>query len=470
VHRSPPPIRPAALRGAALLAVALAACATPARLTGPAAPPAAPGGPAALPAPGAPLRPAPPHEAAPRTLARATFAAVGDVMIQEAVKRSAAAHGAGWPDDGYSWLLAPIADLLAEPDVTFANLETPVAPTANVGTREFMFNAPVASAAALLRAGFDVVSITNNHAFDQGRAGFVETVGRLDALGLRHVGAGPTGRSAGPLLLEVNGLRVALLAYAYGFNQPGNDCPARAPGCLQASLLEGDAAVRDVEAAAALADAVLVSVHWGVEYEQQPRAAQVELARRLADAGALAVIGHHPHVLQPTELYRRADGRTCLIAHSLGNFVSNQSRRYVHGVTPAEVGATRDGALLRLALERRDYGRGVVRVELAGADYVPLWTENDTAEIDPKREPARRPAIRVVAVDRALAEVRAALAAYPEPVPPERTDAWVRLRQREALLSDRRAASAAVIGSELVRTLSPAELVTPVPAWAPERL
>jgi poly-gamma-glutamate synthesis protein (capsule biosynthesis protein) len=388
-------------------------------------------------------------------------------MIQEAVKRSAAVHGQGWPDDGYSWILAPVADLLSAPDLTFANLETPVAPAADLGSREYMFNAPVAAAAALKRAGLDVVSVTNNHAFDQGRAGFEETAARLDALGLARVGAGPAGRSAGPLLLEVNGLRIALLAYSYGFNQGGNDCPARSPGCLQASRLDGDAAVRDVEAASAVADAVLVSVHWGVEYQQQPRAAEVELARRLADAGALAVIGHHPHVLQPIDVYRRADGQDALVAHSLGNFVSNQSRRYVHGVTPPDVGATRDGALLRIAIERRDYGRGVVRVELAGVDYLPLWTENDTAEIEARREPDRRPAIRVVSVDRALAAVRADLAGFPDPVPPERAAAYVRLRQREALLVDRRAASAAVLGGELLRTLSPDELTAALPAWAP---
>jgi poly-gamma-glutamate synthesis protein (capsule biosynthesis protein) len=458
------------------LALALAACATARVPADRGAPPAgeasqpAVGRPSPLPAAGGPVAPAPAREPPPRTLARATIAAVGDVMVQEAVKRAAAVHGAGWPDDGYAWLLAPVADLLAAPDLTFANLETPVAPAANRGTREYMFNAPVASARALLRTGFDVVSVANNHAFDQGRAGFEETVRTLEALGLRPAGAGPASRSAGPLFLEVNGLRIALLAYAYGFNQPGNDCPAAAKaGCLQASILDRERAPSDVVAAGKEADAVLVSLHWGVEYEQQPRAEDVELARRLADAGALAVIGHHPHVLQPVELYRRPDGSTALLAYSLGNFLSNQSRRYVHGVTPAEVGSTRDGAILRLAIERRDYGRGVIRVELAGADLVPLWTENDTAEIDPKREPDRRPAIRVVAVDRALAEVRAALSGFPDPVPPGRQDEWIRLRGREALLAARREASATVLGAELVRTLAPAELAAPAPAWAPER-
>jgi poly-gamma-glutamate synthesis protein (capsule biosynthesis protein) len=167
------------------------------------------------------------------------------------------------------------------------------------------------------------------------------------------------------------------------------------------------------------------------------------------------------------ELYRRADGRIAVIAYSLGNFISNQSRNYVPGVTPDAVAATRDGALLRVGLTRRDYGRGVVRVEVDGADFAPLWTENDTAEFDRQREPERRPAIRVVAVDRALAAVRAELARFPDPVPPDVQERWVRLRQREALYLARRAAVAAVLGEDLLRTLGPGELAAPAPPAGP---
>jgi poly-gamma-glutamate synthesis protein (capsule biosynthesis protein) len=305
----------------------------------------------------------------------------------------------------------------------------------------------------------DLVSVANNHAFDQGRAGFEETLRELDAAGMLRVGAGAAPRAAGPLLVERNGLRLAFLGYTFGLNQPGNDCPPQRAGCLQAAVIDGDQMEADVRAAAAGADAVVVSVHWGVEYEQQPRRKEVELARRLADAGALVVLGHHPHVLQPIELYRREDGAVAVIAYSLGNFISNQSRHFVQGVTPAAVAATRDGALLRVALARRDYGRGVVRVEVAGADFLPLWTENDTAEIRQRKEPGRRPAIRVVAVDRALAAVRAELDAMPDPLPPAEVARWVELRRREELYLSRRAAVATLLGEDLLRVLRPEELV-----------
>jgi poly-gamma-glutamate synthesis protein (capsule biosynthesis protein) len=449
---------------AALLGAFLAACA---HVAPPSAPePANVAGQRAAPAPpppeAAPAEPLPrggsvvpaPTEAAPiRTLARVTIAAVGDVLMHGAVKDAAADARTATNDEGFGWLYEPIRDLLAAADLAFANLETPIAPKAGQGTRPFVFNAPPAAVQALRSAGVDLVSVANNHAFDQGRAGFVETMDRVQAAGVVPVGGGRVPDEAGPRVVESNGLRIAWLGWAHFFNQDGNDCPAGEPKCVKVAQLDRERAVELVREAAASHDAVVVSLHWGVEYEQQPREADVALARRLADAGAIAIIGHHPHVLQPVELHRRADGSSAVIAYSLGNFISNQSRHYVHGVTPADVAATRDGVLLRLALAKRDYGGGVVRVELAGVEAIPLWTENDTAERRPK---GTRPRIRVVAIDRALAEVRAELAKVPDPVPPAQRDRWVRLRAREELYVARRAAIAGVVGEDLVRAPAPA--------------
>jgi poly-gamma-glutamate synthesis protein (capsule biosynthesis protein) len=427
---------------------------------------------AALPLPRGTPSPVAQPEPPVRALARVTFAAVGDVLMHEAVKRSAVTWGAGGPDGGYAWLFEPIADLLGRADLAFANLETPIAPAKGGGTREYVFNASPDVVRALQRSGVDVVAVANNHAFDQGRAGFEETLATLDALAMRRVGGGPAERPEGPEPFEVNGLKIAFLSWAHFFNQDGNECPPkRGAACLQAAQLDRARAVEAVRVAATSADAVIASLHWGDEYQQQPRAEDVELAHQLAEAGATIVVGHHPHVLQPIELYRRGDGRTSIIAYSLGNFVSNQSRGYVFGVTPDKAAATRDGALLEVELVRREYGRGVVRVEVAGAGYVPLWTENDTAEIDARKEPGRRARIRVVAIDRALAEVRAAMAALPDPVPEDRAGEWVRLRNREALLLARREAIGKVLGADLERPLPPlpaAPIVTaPAPAPAP---
>ena len=422
-----------------------------------------------------PLRPVAPAGPGIRTLAHASIGAVGDVLMHGAVKEAAADHRRPGNDEGFGWIWSPIADLLSANDVTFANLETPVAPRSGQGSRSFVFNAPPAAVRALRRAGVSLVSVANNHMFDQGRPGFEETLAHLDEVGMPYVGAGPEGQEAGPRVVEVNGLRIAFLAYAHFFNQSGNDCPPRTarrtPICRRASLLDPERAVSDVQSAARSADAVVVSLHWGDEYRAQPREPDVALAHRLADAGALLVLGHHPHVLQPIELYPRADGRTALIAYSLGNFVSNQSRNYVHGVTPEKIAATRDGAMVRVEIAKRDYGRGVTRVELARAGWLPLWTENDTADPDRRARARARPSIQVVSVDRALAQVRAELAALPAAVPPGQESRYVTLRQREDLYLSRRAAVAAILGEDL-QAEAPAPQAAAMPATTappPER-
>jgi poly-gamma-glutamate synthesis protein (capsule biosynthesis protein) len=145
--------------------------------------------------------------------------------MHEAVKRSAEAHARVAADGGYAWLYAPIADLLSEPDLTFANLETPVAPGVPGGTRAFVFNAPPDALAALVHAGVDAVSVANNHVFDQGRPGFEETLRRVRESGLAAIGAGPEGHASGPVRLQVGELSLAFLGYAAFFNQDGNACP-----------------------------------------------------------------------------------------------------------------------------------------------------------------------------------------------------------------------------------------------------
>jgi poly-gamma-glutamate synthesis protein (capsule biosynthesis protein) len=378
--------------------------------------------------------------------------------MHSAVQEAAADHRTSTNNEGFDWLFAPIADLLGAADLTFANLETPVAPKAVWRAGSCAFNAEPAVIAALQHAGVGLLNVANNHIFDQGRAGLEETLQLLDEFGMKYVGAGEAGQESGPRLIDVNGIRIAFLAYTHFFNVPANDCPAPTTlggrPCLKASLLDADRAVADVRAAARRADVVVVSLHWGEEYQQMPSESNVALAHRLVEAGALILLGHHPHVLQPLNLYRRTDGTTALIAYSLGNFISNQSRNYVHGVTPPRAAATRDGVLLRIEVARRDYGGGVMRVELTGADWLPLWTENDTVAPE-RRVTGRPPAIQVVAIDRALAEVRARLATMPDRMPHYRAAHRSRLRQREDLYLARRAAIAEVLGENLRREAPP---------------
>lgn len=450
-------MRPASKLLGLLVSVSVAGCVTPRATVTPEA------APAPLPPVAAPhlpsVRPLAPEPPGVKTLARVTLGGVGDVLYHDAVKRTAAEHAKETDDAGYSWLYAGLKDELSAPDVMFANLETPVAPDAGKGTREFVFNAGLEAVRALKASGIDLVSVANNHAFDQGRKGFLETLKRLDEVGMPFVGGGPVPNEAGPRMLNINGVTVAWLGFASFFNQTGNDCDPKESPCVRAGLAnepeKAEAAVRE---AAAKADAVVVSIHWGKEYTAQPIPEQVELAHRLAEAGALVIFGHHPHVLEPLELYRRADGQVTAIAYSLGNFISNQSRNYVFGVSPDKVGDTRDAALVRVQLAKRDYGRGVTRTELAGLDFLPLWTENDTSELDLKKNPQAKPTIRVVAIDRALAEVRAEIATLPDPIPKANRALearFVKLRKREDLLARRKQIITNLLGEDFLRELPP---------------
>lgn len=251
--------------------------------------------------------------------------------------------------------LAPFAGLgsaWSDADLAFANLEC-VLCGPSVAPRPFRKGAPILRsppevAACLARGGADVVSLANNHVFDLGRAGLAETLAHLDRAGLPHVGAGLDRDAAlAPLVIERRGLTLGLLAYTFGTNHVPD-------GGAAAARLR-DEPVRHVRELRPRCDVLLVSLHWGDQFTSAIDASRVTLAHRLIDAGADALIGHHPHVLQAVEAYR---GRP--VFYSLGNFVWGLQDRAMPGAL-AELEVQRAEPRVRaarlLAL-RREKGRG----------------------------------------------------------------------------------------------------------------
>lgn len=304
--------------------------------------------------------------------------AAGDVLPHRRVKASAAQ--AGWDA-----VFAGIADRVRAADVAFANLESPVAPDAHMGIHGEVFNAPADLPAGLAAAGFDVVSLANNHAWDQGAAGLIETRARVASAGLVSVGAGATCAHAdGPVRTEVNGVRIAWLAFADLLNLDGRTGPDAAcvsvagPLCTVDCLPDRDALFFRADAAALAArvraaregaDLVVVSAHWGDEYRTSPLPEYPALAQVLVDAGADLILAHHPHVLQPVRRLRASDGRDAIVAFSLGNLVSDMGRTYTLA-DPVKRGDTRDGALLEVTVELGPEGTRL------NAVVVPTWTTN----------------------------------------------------------------------------------------------
>lgn len=237
-----------------------------------------------------------------------TLAAVGDIML----------GGTAAPElerFGYDYPFEHVRELLTQADIAFGNLEGPLTNGGQPATqKQYVFRSPPDSVApALARAGIRVVSLANNHSMDYGREGLVDTMRALDRAGIRHVGAGESLAAARrPAIVEAQGTRVAFLAYSLTFPEEfwaGAQTPGSAFGHehhLRA----------DVAAARKHADVVIVSFHWGREGTTVLRDYQTQLGRAAIDAGASAVLGHHPHVLQAVERYK--DG---VILYSLGNFV-----------------------------------------------------------------------------------------------------------------------------------------------------
>ncbi len=258
--------------------------------------------PAPEPAPAPVASKAPP--AAPRVL---KIAAVGDIML----------GGTGAPEFerfGYDYPFDKVRALLKQSHIVFGNLEGPLthADHAPVAKKYVYRSPPEKVAPALRNAGFNVVSLANNHAMDQGADGLKHTIDALDLVGIKHTGGGMNlAEARTPAMLEANGTRVAFLAYTLTFPEEFWATKDRA-----GSPFGHETQVRaDIAAARQQADIVLVSFHWGQEGKTELRDYQKQLGRAAIDAGAAAVIGHHPHVLQGVERYKHG-----VILYSLGNF------------------------------------------------------------------------------------------------------------------------------------------------------
>lgn len=324
--------------------------------------------------------------------------AVGDILMHQDVKKAATQNG------GFEPMWAEVTPFFRNADLVFGNLETPIAPIIGQPGKPYLFNAPADLPEALWRSGFTVLSTANNHAYDQGTRGLLETQTRLEIAGLVSIGSGRNRLQAmAPRILVRNGIRIAFLAWTDLFNLHLN----RAGQGPWVNELDEEEASEAVRAARFQADAVVVSVHWGKEDQHEPTPRQREVASLLFEAGADLILGHHPHVLQPLEV-SELGGRRVAVAYSLGNFISNQNRIYDAARMPLVQGDERDGIAVIATFTRKVSGG----VELEKIGYIPLWTENNWREVNTGATKQRE--IRVVRLD----------------VPERQTQPWLQRRER----------------------------------------
>ena len=231
---------------------------------------------------------------------------VGDIMLTGSVTPFINKHGVDYPFD-------KTRDILQAADIAIGNLEMPLATVGEpLPDKEYVFRGSPLVAKGIANAGFDVLTLANNHIGDYGDKALLETVAVLRKHRIQHCGAGADLHKARkPAIVEAKGKQIAVLGYATTYPSAffaGEGDPGTARG-------KPKIFVPDIKATKKRADIVIVTFHWSGELATEPREYQELFGRMAIDAGADLVFGHHPHVLQGIEVYK---GK--LIAYSLGNF------------------------------------------------------------------------------------------------------------------------------------------------------
>ncbi len=234
--------------------------------------------------------------------------AVGDISLARRVYDAMKVKGMDYPFD-------KVRDILKQGDVVFGNLESPICDTGKPisKTKEVIFRSPVETASSLKNAGFNLLSLANNHSLDFRSPCLIQSMDLLAQLQINTIGVFPkTQRIQSPVILTIHGIKIAFLGFSAvspeEFYSKDNEVFV-APSYLP-DVREG------VREAKSKSDLVVVSFHWGQEYQEAPTSYQVKIGHAAIDAGADIILGQHPHILQGIEHYKKG-----WIFYSLGNFV-----------------------------------------------------------------------------------------------------------------------------------------------------
>ena len=284
--------------------------------------------------------------------------AIGDILIHQPVYWDAAT-----PQGGYNFtsMFTKVKPFLEEADIAVANQETMIG-GAELGLSGYpLFNSPYEIGDALKEAGIDLVTLANNHTLDQGEKGIRNALAYWDRIGMAYTGAFKSNADQENIRTVIkDGIGFSFLSYSYGTN--GLPVPEDKEYLI--NLIDLSLIKQDVEKAKALSDVVVVSMHWGNEYEKEPNQMQLGLAKELSNMGVDIIIGHHPHVLQPMDWIERVDGSRTFVMYSLGNFLSAQDglERMTGGIGGIEITKTTSS------------GKSVI--SLSNPSFIPTYAYN----------------------------------------------------------------------------------------------
>jgi len=286
-----------------------------------------------------------------------SFLFLGDIMQHDLQTQSAYVPEKDIYD--FSSQFKYVKPIFDSTDVVVGNLEVTFGGAPYKGYPRF--SSPNDLAWEIKESGIDYLVTANNHVYDRGKKGFERTMKLLDSIGIKRTGTFIDREDMiknHPMIIEKNNFKIALFNYSYGLN--GN-------------ILENPSIVNDIDkvkiksdlkvASESDYDAVIVTFHWGVEYQHQPNNEQIETANFCFENGADIVIGSHPHVIQRMEhkTYKTDSGKEkdVLVAYSLGNFVSNYGTwRYCDG-----------GTMIRFKLQKDENGE----LSIQDPNYHLIW-------------------------------------------------------------------------------------------------
>ena len=307
--------------------------------------------------------------------AKATILSSGDYLIHKMILDSVRT-GNGYDFDS---IFTNVKDEITAADYAVCNFEFTITETGNFSFYPH-FKLPPETADALKNAGFDFLVTANNHSGDDREDGIYRTVKILRQKGFKTTGTFETPDEKKYSVVEVNGIKVGIVNYTFGtIDDQGRKAlhgnyalDANASQCINVfqneklpqlySELEQITADMKKDGA----EAYIAYMHWGNEFQLQQTTTQQEIAQKLCDLGYNAIIGGHPHVIQPAAVLTGSNGNKTFCIYSTGNMVSNQRREYM---SASPNGYTEDAIFVYTTFERDSEGN----VKLASVDYTPLW-------------------------------------------------------------------------------------------------
>lgn len=266
---------------------------------------------------------------------------IGDIMCHNSQYKDAY-NGSTYD---FSYVFEDIKNYISSADIAVGNLETTFAGKERGYSNYPRFNSPEQLAYNLKDMGIDVLCTANNHSMDTNYSGVVSTLDFLDDAGISHMGTSRTAEEQNQILVkDVNGIKIAFLAFTYGTN--GIPVPSANSYCV--NLIDKDLILKQLELAKAQEpDLICVNMHWGLEYQNVQNSDQEDWADFLFENGVDVILGSHPHVLQPMEkrTVTLDDGTTkdCFVIYSLGNFISGQTKKNTRTSIILNISFTKDG-------------------------------------------------------------------------------------------------------------------------------